>query len=72
MKIFGVIFVAIVFLFVLFLVFLEYDSKYKGNPKAFLKKLIQYILFYLGLALAGFILYEFVPRILGKIIENIF
>lgn len=52
MEIFTTIFLVIIGLFFSFSIWIAYDTKYRGNPKAFLKRLGIYILYVLGMLLA--------------------
>lgn len=73
MKLFAVI---VVFLNVLLFIILpgidEYKKHKDNTKKEALKHSFVPLIIYVGLALIGFVLFEFIPRICGQIIEDIF
>ena len=52
MKIFTTIFIVIIGVLFSFLIWTDYDTKYRGNPKDFFKKLGIYVLYVFGIWIA--------------------
>jgi hypothetical protein len=73
MKIFALIVACLSVLFYIVIPGIEEYNKHKAEPKIkrFLYALIP-LLYFIGMAIGGFILFEIIPRILGPILENIF
>lgn len=73
MKIFAGI-IALLYIFgMIILPCADAYSKHKNEPKReVIKETLFPLLSFIGFALGGFILFEIIPRIGGKIIENIF
>ena len=70
-KVFTIIFLGVVFLFVLFLVVTAYNEKYRGKNKDFIKKLLKLFLVILGLLFGGAIMVVLFG-ICYKIVKNLF
>lgn len=73
MKIFAFIMLFTMVLFYMIIPGIDEYNKHKdsGNLKAILHALIP-TLVYIGLALAGFIMFEIIPRIGEQMLDNIF
>ena len=72
MKIFAFIVMCLSVLFFIVLPGIDEYNKHKDGTKieALIHALMP-LLFYIGFALVGFILFEIIPRIGGQVIENI-
>lgn len=73
MKIFA--FIVLFFNVLLFIILPSIDEykKHKGGTKKeLLKRTLMPALFYIGLVLVGFLLFEVIPIVCGQVIENIF
>ena len=72
MKIFAFIVLCLnVLLFIVLPGIGEYKKHKNGTKKEAIIHSLMPLLLYIGLALAGFVLFEIVPRIGGQVIENI-
>lgn len=73
MKLFAFIILFLMLLFFIIIPGIEEYNKHKTEPKIkrFLYALIP-SLYFIGMAIIGFILFEIIPRIAGQVIENMF
>lgn len=73
MKFFAFIVLALMILCFIIIPGIEEYNKHKdgAKTKALFHALIP-LLYFIGMALVGFILFEIIPRIVGEVIENIF
>lgn len=73
MKIFAFIILCLMIISFIIIPGIEEYNKHKDGTKtkALMHSLIP-LLFFIGLFLTGFILFEIIPRIGGQVIENIF
>ena len=73
MKIFGVIIGILMVLCYIIIPGIEEYNKHKDEPKTkALSHALMPLLYFIGMVLAGFVLFEIIPRILGQAIEHIF